>query len=70
MNKEISKIECRLKVLGYPLESIQDVITHIFESNLRIQVYLTLVSDRTLEDLHTIVLLKGGKKSELHHYKI
>lgn len=57
VNKEIAKIEIRLKVLGYPLENIEEA-------------YGILIQDPNREDYEKILLLKGARKSDLPNYKL
>jgi len=56
LNKEIAKIEIRLKVLGYPLDSIEEA-------------YSMLIQDSSRDDFEKILTLKGVKKGDLTNYK-
>ena len=57
LNKEISKVEIRLKVLGYPLDSIEEA-------------YGILIQDPSRDDFEKILTLKGAKKGDLPNYKL
>ena len=56
LNKEIAKIEIRLKVMVYPVENIEEA-------------YGSLVHDQSREDFEKILTLKGVKKGDLANYK-
>ena len=57
LNKEITKIEIRLKVLGYPLENLEEA-------------YSMMVQDPTKDDFDKLLTLKGVKKNELGNYAL
>ncbi len=57
LNKEIAKIEIRLKVLGYPLSDVEEA-------------YSSLVRDQSRDDFDKILTLKGVKKGDLPNYKL
>ncbi len=57
LNKEVTKIEIRLKVLGYPLDSIEEA-------------YAMLVQDPSRDDFDKLLTLKGVKKGDLGNYKL
>jgi hypothetical protein len=55
LKKEIDKVVSRLKVLGYPLENIEEA-------------YSTMVESPTRDDFDKLLTLKGVKKGELGSY--
>jgi hypothetical protein len=52
VTKAISKVECRIKVLGYPVENIKSAYVSMVDEELR-----------TAEDLTTILKMKGVSES-------
>lgn len=57
LNKEVTKIEIRLKVLGYPLENLEEA-------------YSMMVQDPTKDDFDKLLTLKGVKKNDLGNYTL
>ena len=57
LNKEVTKIEVRLKVLGYPSDNIEEA-------------YALLIQDQSRDDFDKLLTLKGVKKSDLMNYKL
>jgi hypothetical protein len=52
VNKAISKVECRIKVLGYPIDTIKEAYESMVEPE-----------SRTAEDLTTILRMRGVNES-------
>jgi hypothetical protein len=57
VNKSISKVECRIKVLGYPVEGIKDAYESMIDKE-----------QRTAEDLTTILRMRGVNESNYKNF--
>lgn len=57
VNKAISKVECRIKVLGYPIETIKEAYESMIDED-----------QRTAEDLTTILRMRGVNESNYKNF--